>query len=501
MCDEWHPAYRLEGQSRIPRRLIDLLPEGQVNERLVQTQTIPSSQILYTALSYCWGDALILKTTKATLDHHMRQLPIHEVPLTITDAFAVTRRLGLRYIWVDALCIVQDDEEDWNGEVGNMHEIFAGSYLTLLAAEADSATGGLFSQQPRDFSDRANYDRAFLHTRLDGDRSLSMHLCPQKRLQSALRKGGWTSQEEMLSRRTVQVSNCELLWNCQCGTIREIEPRPKMLEMSKEKPYTVRDAKTAEKTWRSWLEDYSGRYLSVPDDRLRALAGPVNLFQRLRQDECLLGLWRKSLPQDLTWRRIGNAPERSLQPQPTQRLPSWSPLSCGQSVEFNAWNGNTSCSQPAYVADIVHCSVVWTAQPWLSSLHSSSLVVHGPTRELFLEEVTEIPHCNPPYFKVDEEEVKIDDSPLPWRCAVQWDFKGYRPPQKWKCLLLQRQTVSGFALGGETFLILEVANEVPSPICYRRIGIGSLGCHRNAASRATQRWKFELDEQEEIALV
>ncbi|GAB1738441.1 hypothetical protein NU219Hw_g3247t1 [Hortaea werneckii] len=462
---------------------------------------MPSSHTVYTALSYCWGDAHILKTTKATLDHHMRQLPIHEVPLTITDAFAVTRRLGLRYIWVDALCIVQDDEEDWNGEVGNMHEIFAGSYLTLLAAEADSAAGGLFSQQLRDFSDRAKYDRAFLHTQLDGDRSLSMHLCPQKRLQSALRKRGWTLQEEMLSGRTVQLTDCELLWNCQCGADREIEPIGKMLEMSKMKPSTVRDAKAAEKTWRSLLKDYSVRHLSVPDDTLRALAGLVNFFQSLRQDECLFGLWRKSLLQDLMWRRIGNAAERSLQPQSTQMSPSWSPLSCGQSVEFNAWNSNTSRSRPAYVAEIVHCCIEWTAQPWLSSPDSSSLVVRGPTRELFLEEVTEIPHCNPPYFNIDEEEVEIDENPLPWRCAVQWDLEGYRPPKKWKCLLLQRKTVSGFALGGETFLVLEVANEAPSPICYRRIGIGSLGCHRDAASRGTQPWKFELDELEEVALV
>lgn len=84
---------------------------------------------------------------------------------------------------------------------------------------------------------------------------------------------------------------------------------------------------------------------------------------------------------------------------------------------------------------------------------------------------------------------------------MQWDFEGHRPPQKWKCLLLQRKTVSGFALGGETFHVLEVANEAPSPICYRRIGIGSLGCHRNAALNDTQRWKFKLDEQEEISLV
>ncbi|RMX86973.1 hypothetical protein D0869_02700 [Hortaea werneckii] len=491
----------LEGQSRMPRRLIDLSSEGHVSARLVQTQAIPSSRTVYTALSYCWGDAHILKTTKATLDRHLKYLPIHEIPLTVTDAFAITRRLGLRYIWVDALCIVQDDEDDWNGEVGSMHEIFAGSYLTLLAAEADSAAGGLFTQQPRDFSARAYNDRTFLHTQLDGGRSLKMHLCPQKRQQSALRKRGWTLQEEMLSRRTVQVSNCELVWHCQYRTIREIETSGKMLEMSQEKSGTVRDAKTAEDNWRNLLENYSGRHLSVPDDRLRALAGLASFFQQLRHDECLLGLWRKSLLEDLTWRRIGNAAERPLQPQPTQMLPSWSPLSCDQSVDFNAWNSNTSYSRPDCVADIVHCCVVWTGQPWLSSLQSSSLVLRGPTRELFLEEVTEIPDCNPPYFNIDEEEVKIDENPLPWRCAVQWDFEGYRPPQKWKCLLLQRKTVSGFALGGETFLVLEVANKVQSPVCYRRIGIGSLGRHRNATSKTTQRWKFELDEVEEIALV
>lgn len=500
-CDESHPACKTNVQWSLPKRLIDLMPAGDVSARLVLTQDIGSSQAVYAALSYCWGDAQMLKTNKTTMDRHLASLPMDRIPTTIADAFTITRGLGLRYIWVDALCILQDDQDEWNHEAGSMHDIFEGSHLTLLAAEADSAAGGLFAQGHRESVDKACYDRVFLDARIEDGRSLRIHICPVRSERTALRGRGWTLQEDFLSRRTVQLLNSELIWRCRCSRRQEIVPGDDPLKYSYGIHDPIQGTESPDETWRSLLADYSCRRLSFPGDRLPALTGLVGFFQSLRQDECLLGLWQKSLARDLMWKRTDTVAERPLQPSAAQALPSWSPLSCRQSVEFDAWFPTESRAQLEWCLETAKCDVVWNAKEWLSPLHSTSLTVRGPTRDLFLAEVTSIPDCNPPYFDVDEENIEESGDPLPWRCAVQWDSEGYRSPRKWRCILLQRKTVHGFELGGETFLVLDAADNVSSLPCYRRVGIGSLGRHRPIAPLGAQTWKFDLGEQEEIALV
>lgn len=501
-CDNWHPTCTRAERLLLPLRLIDLAPGSDVSARLVSIHDIASTPPAYAALSYCWGTAQTLRTTRATVRRFLTSLPVNRVPPTISEAFTLTKQLGLRYIWVDALCIIQDDQDDWDHEAGNMHSIFAGSYLTFMATGAASAAGGLFAQQHRAFAERATYDRVFVEARTEDRQSVSIHICPVKKERSALRKRGWTLQEDVLSRRTIQISNSELIWRCRSGVFREIDSCDKMVDSLRVDGSTTKCIVNADEIWRSVLADYSGRHFSFPSDRLPALAGLVGFFQNLRRDECLLGLWRKTIPRDLMWRRIGVVAQHPLQPPPAQPLPTWSPLSCRQIIEFDAWINGTSKEQAkVWCVEVPKSGVSWVAKPWLSSLHSTSLVVRGPTRNLLLAEIVAIEGCNPPYFNVDAEILEDDICPLPWRCAVQWDVEEYRAPRLWKCLLLQKATVSGFALGGETFLILDAANEGTAPPCYRRVGIGSLGRHRHAASASTQIWKFDFDEQEEIALV
>jgi len=63
-------------------------------------------------------------TTKANLDEYMNAIPVDKLGLTIQDAIETTRRLGFRYIWVDALCIVQDDAEQTACEIKQMSSIY-----------------------------------------------------------------------------------------------------------------------------------------------------------------------------------------------------------------------------------------------------------------------------------------------------------------------------------------------------------------------------------------
>jgi hypothetical protein len=84
---------------------------------------------------------------KANIKQYMRQVDSKKLPRTITDAVRCTQKLGLKYLWVDSLCIIQDSEEDQEKEIGRMSEIYKNSYVTISAAKAKSSVEGFL--EPR----------------------------------------------------------------------------------------------------------------------------------------------------------------------------------------------------------------------------------------------------------------------------------------------------------------------------------------------------------------
>ncbi|PQE20746.1 heterokaryon incompatibility protein [Rutstroemia sp. NJR-2017a BBW] len=103
----------------------------------------------YACLSYCWGTDLDnnVKTLKANLKQHLDGILISVLPKTIQDAVLVCQRLGIRYLWVDALCIIQDDEEDWENESIQMCDIYSGSHITIAAHRVESCKQGFLWKQ------------------------------------------------------------------------------------------------------------------------------------------------------------------------------------------------------------------------------------------------------------------------------------------------------------------------------------------------------------------
>ncbi|KAE8309242.1 hypothetical protein BDV41DRAFT_567522 [Aspergillus transmontanensis] len=115
----------------LPTRLI-CVGDEQIGPRLVVSKTHPPflmeheewNSHRYIALSYCWGSRTEaeqqLKTTRDSLRRHMQGIPIEALPQTLLDALLVCRALGVQYLWVDALCIIQGDKSDWERESANM---------------------------------------------------------------------------------------------------------------------------------------------------------------------------------------------------------------------------------------------------------------------------------------------------------------------------------------------------------------------------------------------
>lgn len=102
---------------------------------------------VYCTLSYVWGSTKQFLTTKSSL-HHLSQPGglsrfWDEIPSTIQDAIGLVRDLGLQYLWVDAICIVQDDNETKTDAIKQMHLVYGKSYITIVAGTGDNANYGL----------------------------------------------------------------------------------------------------------------------------------------------------------------------------------------------------------------------------------------------------------------------------------------------------------------------------------------------------------------------
>ena len=144
-CMKAHDDCR-NNESFTPTRLLEItnLHDAEYNVRLLCCQNF-SVIGSYTTLSYRWGTGANgpCRTTKDNFNEHMRGIAWDKLTKTIQDAICVTHALGLKLLWVDSLCIIQDDQSDWENEAAKISDVFAGSELTIAAVAASDSCGGL----------------------------------------------------------------------------------------------------------------------------------------------------------------------------------------------------------------------------------------------------------------------------------------------------------------------------------------------------------------------
>jgi len=124
----------------LPRRVIDV---GTLD---ILPHLIESDGKIgkYIALSHSWGGIAPLVTTKANLIQMKQGLPLESFPKTFRETMLVARDLGIQYVWIDCLCLVQDNIVEWQTDSGKMADIYGNSYLTVAATLARNAHDGLF---------------------------------------------------------------------------------------------------------------------------------------------------------------------------------------------------------------------------------------------------------------------------------------------------------------------------------------------------------------------
>ena len=326
-------------KSYLPNRVLDL---GHPI-RLYKTR---NEQGRYVCLSHCWGtEHGLLKTTNDTLLSRKRGILESELPKTFLDAVIFTRRLRIRYLWIDSLCIIQDDDHDWQREASNMQSVYRHSYLTLAASKSGGPGEGLFSIAPEEFKLRKIPFKSNRGIRnMVSVRHSITHL--GSRDQFPLLKRGWVFQERVLSGRVLHFGPQELMWecmcytSCECGNVGTWDADHEFNKFWFPGLFTESNTIPWQHMWYSIVENYTTLQLTFEKDIFPALSGIAQQMMKVRNAKYLAGLWDDSLIEDLLWHRrrevrwgaaVGTPP--CARPG-VWRAPTWSWASVKGAVEF-----------------------------------------------------------------------------------------------------------------------------------------------------------------------
>jgi hypothetical protein len=324
--------------SPLPTRVVYL---GSNNSEIRLFEPPSRTIARFAALSYCWGKQLPITTTHDTLAERKLGLAWDNLPPVFQDAVMVARHLGVEYIWIDSLCIIQDSREDWEIESSKMASIYQSAHVTIAVGSSHSCTVPFLKPRPEHGPARA------MSLEVEGHDGSSYCLKarepapPHDTDEEPLNMRAWTYQERILSTRILHFTTHELVWECRKGTLCECQahdfPRTTGLPLPENTFSKASDDESIDLTpgdgdprignpfiaWQRGLASYTRRKITYPSDRLPALSGIASAVHQRTKSSYIGGLWRDNLVSDLQWDTSANEhPEkRSLDPY---RAPTFS---------------------------------------------------------------------------------------------------------------------------------------------------------------------------------
>lgn len=349
----------------IASRVIDLGTAELITPTLISTATLHISR--WTTLSYCWGGKSSFITTQANLKERQQPIPWSTIPAAFQDAMTLTHQLGIRYIWIDAVCIIQDSVEDWRAEASKMGNIYQNAYLVIAADLVANCDKRIFGPRERHSLpidiDLGDSERSHVKQQIFVEKGSPLDYTSQqpepnewhtgsflrhsvlesnsrnlnKRWVNPTLRRAWCFQERMLATRIVHFTAAELIWecktkiDCECGLRKSSGSTLKQsLDTSLEKaaavdyPEFTTSRATASNMWWKLVIEYSWCDLTVPSDKLPAISGLARLFPQLGR--YWAGMWSQELPLSLLWREESYEEPGVQEPHLNQTYvaPSWS---------------------------------------------------------------------------------------------------------------------------------------------------------------------------------
>ncbi|KAH7216222.1 heterokaryon incompatibility protein-domain-containing protein [Fusarium oxysporum] len=346
-------------ETDLPTRVLDLSEiRTHKHVKLLSTGNIRGR---YIALSHCWGSSHPLRTTLETFLQHQQGIPVRLLPLTFQHAARICHELGIQYLWIDSLCIIQDDPRDWEIEADKMSEVYANAWLTVAASSSTGSASGCYTckQPPAVYISYESQSTGMNEVRvpsvqlpfpIEGSSQDYVYACKEwmppsfQRYPSLYQIGsfgayidpvgneplnqrGWTLQERFLSPRIVHFTSRQVFVQCGREVMAEDGARFEnvmskwavLKGLERDPAINAKFAPVANRYessrrsggWNFLVESYSRRQLSFETDKLPAIAGMARWLQQHTGETYLAGLWKEHICQDLLWR---NYPYEEMRP-------------------------------------------------------------------------------------------------------------------------------------------------------------------------------------------
>lgn len=364
VCSSSHPECstisRLaeRSQQSYPGRMLSISRQEnqKLHVRVISGEFISQGE-RYVTLSHCWGNSRHLRLLKSNYDQFCNEIPLEDIPRTFMDAIIFVEKLGLSYLWIDALCIIQDSEgdEDWIAEAPKMCSVYAKSYFNISASAARDGDVGLFFTDGVGAACPYIVDAKWIGPRA-GKYLVQTPVVGQYVFTGRLSERAWALQEHMLAPRNVRFARDQVWWDCAAGRACETFPQgrdsttPNVLSSPDKSLWDPRrpldlfdllmmaiggipgrslaqmannnNGEISASQWQHIVSRYSQLELSRPTDKLAAIAGIAQAVQSLRnlpESDYLAGLWKTDFPDCLLWRSCND-----ITACPEYIAPSWS---------------------------------------------------------------------------------------------------------------------------------------------------------------------------------
>jgi hypothetical protein len=341
ICTTTHTRCK-RGDGRAPLLPTRVLNVGEKESKMSYLVRGKNRRGEYATLSHCWGgpNHRMFKTTDETLLERERGIDDEELPMTFRDAVQVCRAVGLKFLWIDSLCIIQDQahHEDWTKEAPKMGHTYGNSMLTIAASDAAHSNQGCFRDRrgllswPCSillFGQQRFVSRDAIHYEFWGNAGDTIDRVPSLPLNNR----AWVLQEQILSQRSLLFTNDRLVWCCTTMSTNEkfpmgmdlrVQPNPDPPSDHLHEMHCILNAIEQNSSyndpyacWDKIVQAFTARNLTFQDDRLPAIAGIAKRFATITNDTYHAGLWRRDLLNGMLWY------SKSATAKET-RAPSWS---------------------------------------------------------------------------------------------------------------------------------------------------------------------------------
>lgn len=325
-CVNEHKCHAFQSRDvRLPTRLVFIPNDAPTNGvRLILNTTSLPKDTRYTTLSHCWGkETPPCLTLLGNMDKYATEgVPWTRIPQTFRDAMLYTQRLGLKYIWIDSMCIIQKNDTDWEKESTCMFQYYSNASVTLASTFAADCNGGFVSEK------WVRASRLYLLTVKFRGKLYPVYAHRQYPVYHRFHKLPWDSsdhepssdfqlfqrawvfQERLVSPRLLYFTDRQLIFECYDGGWKQIsnsstkqskQTYKALLSNPSYKPVDVASS------WLELLNAYGALQITHAKDKLPAIAAVAKQFlssqnlPRAPEEEYLCGLRKTYLHIDLSW--------------------------------------------------------------------------------------------------------------------------------------------------------------------------------------------------------